>query len=82
MLNLVMFYSSNTNLLTNTQISHYPSSFSPRLNTAATTETLVSIMKGMGQVMKQGNEAIDIKNIQMAIEVFSIESEKQNIMQG
>ncbi|KAL4510103.1 hypothetical protein ABPG72_010296 [Tetrahymena utriculariae] len=52
-----------------------------QLNTAATTETLVSIMKGMGQVMKAGNDAIDVKNVQMAIEIFNQECEKQNIMQ-
>lgn len=46
------------------------------MNTAATTETLVSIMKGMGDVMKAGNEAIDVKNVQMAIEVFNMECEK------
>lgn len=39
----------------------YLNDFIYRLNSAATTETLVGIMKGMCGVMKQGNEAMDIK---------------------
>lgn len=53
-----------------------------RLNSAATTETLVQVMTGMSNMMKQANSAIDIKNVQQAIEVFAIESEKQNFLQG
>ncbi|EGR30948.1 snf7 family protein, putative [Ichthyophthirius multifiliis] len=52
-----------------------------QLNSAATSETLCTIMKGMGDIMKAGNSAIDIKNIQMAIETFAVESEKQNVLQ-
>lgn len=39
-------------------------------------------MTGMSNMMKQANSAIDIKNVQQAIEVFAIESEKQNFLQG
>ncbi|CAD8137663.1 unnamed protein product [Paramecium octaurelia] len=52
-----------------------------QLNSAATTETLVQVMSGMSKMMKQANSAIDVKNVQQAIEIFSIESEKQNFLQ-
>ncbi|CAD8059855.1 unnamed protein product [Paramecium sonneborni] len=52
-----------------------------QLNSAATTETLVQVMTGMSKMMKQANSAIDVKNVQQAIEMFSIESEKQNFLQ-
>lgn len=32
--------------------------------------------------MKQSSEAIDVKNVQMALETFNMEVEKQSIMQG
>ncbi|CAD8056881.1 unnamed protein product [Paramecium sonneborni] len=51
------------------------------LNSAATTETLVQVMTGMSKMMKQANQAIDVKNIQQVIEVFSNETEKQNFLQ-
>lgn len=53
-----------------------------RLNQCATTETLVGVMKGMNTIMKQANSAIDVKSVQMAIETFGMEVEKQNILQG
>jgi len=34
-----------------------------RIQSAGTTSALVDIMKGMNDVMKKNNEAIDIKNI-------------------
>ncbi|KAM3141776.1 hypothetical protein pb186bvf_006098 [Paramecium bursaria] len=52
-----------------------------QLNQAATTETLVQVMTGMSKMMKQANNAIDVKNVQQCIEIFSIESEKQNFLQ-
>ena len=32
--------------------------------------------------MKRANSSLDVKNIQVALETFNMEVEKQNIMQG
>ena len=34
------------------------------------------------QIMKRANSSLDVKNIQVALETFNMEVEKQNIMQG
>ena len=56
---------------------------------------MVTVMKGMNEVkkfinlilyfkkiMKKTNNQMDVKNIQQSIEIFNMEMEKQNIMQG
>jgi hypothetical protein len=39
-------------------------------------------MQGMTGIMKQASSQIDAKNVQYAIEQFSVETEKQNFLQG
>ena len=39
-----------------------------RLNSTATTETLVSVMSQMGTMMKKANSSLDVKNIHAALE--------------
>jgi len=46
------------------------------LQSCATTETLVGVMKGMGDIMKNAHEKMDMKDIQKSIEVFNMETEK------
>lgn len=43
----------------------------------ATTEAMVNIMKGMGQIMGKATDAINVNNVQRVIEDFNMKMEEQ-----
>ena len=48
-----------------------------RLATVSTTEAMVNIMKGMGQIMGKATDAINVNNVQNVIEDFNMKMEEQ-----
>ena len=43
----------------------------------STTEAMVQIMKGMGQIMGKATDAINVNNIQNVVEDFNMKMEQQ-----
>lgn len=43
----------------------------------STTQAMVEIMKGMGQIMGKATEAINVNNIQHVVEDFNMKMEEQ-----
>ena len=48
-----------------------------RLATVSTTEAMVNVMKGMGQMMGKATDAININNVQKVVEDFNMKMEEQ-----
>lgn len=52
-----------------------------QLNQAATTETLVGVMKEMTKIFKINQDNFDVKDIQKTVMSFQMEMEKQEMLQ-
>ena len=48
-----------------------------RLASVATTEAMVNIMKGMGDLMGKATDSINVNNVQKVIEDFNMKLEQQ-----
>ena len=43
----------------------------------STTEAMVNIMKGMGQILGRATDAVNVNNVQYVIEDFNMKMEEQ-----
>lgn len=48
-----------------------------RLAGVSTTEAMVNIMKGMGQILGRATDAVNVNNVQYVIEDFNMKMEEQ-----
>eukprot|EP01015_Nassula_variabilis_P017354 TRINITY_DN2722_c0_g1_i1.p1 TRINITY_DN2722_c0_g1~~TRINITY_DN2722_c0_g1_i1.p1 ORF type:complete len:231 (+),score=74.26 TRINITY_DN2722_c0_g1_i1:78-770(+) len=51
-----------------------------QLNSAATTDALVNIMKDVSKIFKMSSDKFDVKNMQVALQQFNSETEKLDMM--